>query len=142
MQMRTLLESLAKHDDGLTPVMRTACTGAGMRAAECDLIPGPLIDDPVAKLLAGSRGYRTGRMWMELVLEQEGAGRHSQVAARARILDDAVYDALAGLAVQQPNAPVLQVRDGRREGEIANQTPFSASWEIFPQSRCPDDPAV
>ena len=125
-QMQQLLDSLSELDDGLTPVMRTACSGAGMRAAECELIPHPLIDDPVAKLLAGSRGYRTGRLWMELVLEQEGTGRHIQVAARARILDDEVFYSLAGLAVQQPNAPVLQVcavRCGENGEDMANQAP-------------------
>ena len=45
-----LISDLSLIDDGLTPVMRTACTGAGLRTAECELIPDPLIVDPVAKV--------------------------------------------------------------------------------------------
>ena len=90
--------------------MRTACTGAGMRTSECELVQQPLIVDPVARVLSGYRGYRIGRDGMMLMIDQEGHGKHSQMAVRARILDDEVFDALADLSVQWPGAPVLQVR--------------------------------
>ncbi len=51
--MRHVLQVRVPPNDGLTDVMRTACRGAAMRAVESDLVIRPLIEDPIAKLLAG-----------------------------------------------------------------------------------------
>ena len=50
LQMLSLLQDLNQINDGLNPVMKTACTGAGMRVSECELILQPLINDPIAKV--------------------------------------------------------------------------------------------
>ena len=62
------------------PPLAATCAEAGLRAAECMLSPDPLLRDPVAPLLCGTYGLSYGKLFTQLMREQEGWG---EICARA-----------------------------------------------------------
>lgn len=57
------------------PPLAAACAEAGLRAAECLLSSEPLLRDPVAPMLCGTYGLSYGKLFTQLMQEQEGWGK-------------------------------------------------------------------